>query len=357
MLPRPSVTLVVMAGGRGERLWPLVRVSTPKVCLAPDGKHSLLHATVERLRGVWPGASWLIVTTQGQARAVRASLPRSLRSAVLVEPQVKNTAACITLAAASLALADPHRVMIVVPADHWIGDLSAFRQAGRAAIQGALAYDTIATIGIRPSHPHLGLGYLCADSPLGGSRRPRVFRLARFIEKPSAALTKRLIKRPRTYWNSGMFIGTAEKFLESITRWLPDHAHQVVPLATYLGTTQFPQRARRVYRTLEAVSFDCGVMHRLQGGVVVEGQFQWADLGSWDAWARLTRSSSSVVNVESRDVTVVSQARHVVATIGVRNLLIVQTPSATLVCPTSKAQAVREIVRRLSLRPELAAYL
>ena len=362
----PSVTFVIMAGGKGERLWPLVRAATPKVCVSPDGTRSLLRATIDRLRPAWPGADWLIVTTEEQAEAIRAEVPPRLARAVLVEPKIKNTAACITLAAVALATREPSRVMVVVPADHWVGDAVQFRRAVRAAIRAAVRHDTLATIGIRPTHPHPGLGYLCAGSPVAGFATPRVFRLNRFIEKPSAALAARLIKRPRTYWNSGTFVGTADKFLECITEWLPDHVRRLLPLARALrripvgrqgpGSASFSLRARIAYRTLEPVSFDHGVMDHVHGGVVVEGRFAWADLGSWDAWARLGRASSRTVMVESGRATVVSQDAHLVALIGVRDLLVVHTPSATLICRADKAQAVREAVKRVSTDPRLASY-
>ena len=362
----PSVTFAIMAGGKGERLWPLVRAATPKVCLSPDSTRSLLRSTIDRLRPAWPGAEWLIVTTQEQAEAVRADVPPSLRRCVLVEPKIKNTAACITLAAVALATREPSRVMVVVPADHWVGDVVQFRRSVRAAIRAAVAHDTLAMIGIRPTHPHPGLGYLCAGSAVDGFADPRVFRLNRFIEKPSRALAARLVTRPRTYWNSGTFVGTADKFLECITEWLPDHVRRLMPLARVLrrdpggrqgpGTASFALRARTAYRTLAPVSFDHGVMDHLHGGVVVEGRFPWADLGSWDTWARLGRASSRTVGVESGKVTVVSQEPHLVATIGVRDLLVVHTPSSTLICRTDKAQAVREIVKRLSADRRLAPY-
>jgi len=357
-----SVTFVVMAGGRGDRLWPLVRERNPKVCLSPDGTHSLLRATVDRLRPVWPHAKWLIVTTAGQAESVRANLPPSLRSAVLVEPQIKNTAACITLSAVALAIRNPHEVMVVVPADHWVSDAASFQRAVRAAIRAAVAHDTIAMIGIAPTHPHPGLGYLCAETPLEGFHQPRVFRLAHFIEKPSRAKARQLLKRPRTYWNSGMFIATADRFLEGLTEWLPDHTRWLAPLAN--GLHRHPKRtnrsfARRVeaaYRRLKAVSFDHGVMDHVQDGVVVEGEFSWADLGSWDTWAILGRAKARTITVDSERITVVGQGRHLVAAIGVKDLLVVHTPTATLICPPDRAQDVREIVRRLATDPALAPY-
>ncbi len=174
---RLSVTFVVMAGGKGERLWPLVRATMPKVCLSPDGTRSLLRATVDRLRPAWPGARWLIVTSQGQEDAVRGCLPAALQGSVLVEPQIKNTAACITLAAVALAIRDPHSVMVVVPADHWVDDEEAFQRAIRTAIRSAVAHDTIAMIGIHPTHAHPGLGYLCAGTLIQAGGGARVFSL------------------------------------------------------------------------------------------------------------------------------------------------------------------------------------
>jgi mannose-1-phosphate guanylyltransferase len=369
----PRVTFVIMAGGRGERLWPLVRTNRPKVCLAPDGRRSLLRATVERFSSVWPRPEWLIVTTQEQAAAVRAALPAPMRQSVIVEPQAKNTAACITLSAVALAAQDPGRVMVAAPADHWVGQMPAFREAIRAAIRSAVAFDAIATIGIQPTHPHPGLGYLCAGQGLtagssgrGTQRPPRVFHLGRFVEKPSREAARRLLRRGRTYWNSGIFIGTAEKFLECITEWLPGHARALVPLAGRLhrqngriagfASPAFARRSRAAYRTLEAVSFDRGVMDHVGDGLVVEGRFAWADLGSWDVWAKLARGRSRSVSVESRHVTVIGEPDHLIATVGVRNLLVIQTSSATLICRVDRAQSVREVVRRVSVDPALAAY-
>lgn len=367
------MTFVIMAGGKGERLWPLVRSTMPKVCLSPDGTRNLLQATVDRLGPAWPGASWLIVTTKDQAAAVRRSLSPALRRQVLVEPGIKNTAACITLAAVALATRDPGRVMVVVPADHWIGDVEAYRRAVRTAIEASVARDALVTIGIRPTHAHPGLGYLCAGSPLptpreraNGAGFARMFRLDRFIEKPSVANAKRLIRRKKTYWNSGTFVGTADKFLECITEWLPDHVKRLMPLARDLGrerngwhgpgTAPFTLRAQTAYRTLEAVSFDHGVMDHLHEAVVVEGDFAWADLGSWDAWAKLGRSICRVVDVGSRNTTVISQEPHLVAMVGVSDLLVVHTPTATLICHRDNAQAVREAVARLDGDATLASY-
>jgi len=296
---RTAVTFVIMAGGRGKRLRPLVSAARPKACLSLDGKRSLLQATIERLRPVWPKADWLIVTTQGQADIIRRDLPRNLRGALLVEPQIKNTAACLTLAAATVAARDPGRVMVAVPADHWVGDAAAYRRSMRAAIRAAVREDAIAMIGIRPTHANTGLGYLCAGPSLRSINSSRIFRLSSFVEKPPAALAARLAKRPRTYWNNGTFVATADKFLEALTVWLPGHTQRLIPLAAALQATRGSQHprmagfARAAYRGLKPVSFDHGVMNHLQEGVVVEGLFPWSDVGSLEDWATLARTSDA----------------------------------------------------------------
>lgn len=356
MARRPSVTFVIMAGGRGERLWPLVRTGTPKVCLAPDGRRTLLQETVDRMRPIWPRAHWLIVTAASQAAAVRRALAPSLRSRVVVEPEGKSTAACIGLAAAIVAHRDPHGVIVAVPADHWIDGVGAFRRSVRAAIRAAVAHRTIATIGIRPTSAHSGLGYLCAGPRVNGFMAPRAFRLSRFIEKPSRAVAARLMRRAGTYWNSGLFIGQAAVILERLADTLPTHARQLTPLGAAWSRPEAAARMRAAYRRLAPISFDHGVMAHLRGGVVVEGRFTWADLGSWDVWARLGRTSTKTIGIDSKAITVIGQRGHLVATIGVRNLLIVQTPTATLICHPAKAQAVRGVVAQLWREARWAPY-
>jgi mannose-1-phosphate guanylyltransferase len=311
--------------------------------------------TIDRLRPVWPNARWLIVTTKAQEEPIRACLPRHMRRCLLVEPEGKNTAACITLSAMSLAVREPSRVMVVVPADHWIDRIGVFQKTMRVAIRAAVEHDTIVTIGVRPTHAHPGLGYLCAGKT-NGLGIPRLLRLRRFIEKPSLAMARKLVKQPMTYWNSGMFVGTADKFLECVTEWLPEHTRRLIPFAKHAKRFCAPSSRARVYRHLKAVSFDQGVMGYLKGGLIVEGRFGWEDLGSWDVWAKRSHAQASVVSMDSRNVTVISQERHLVATIGVGNLLIVHTPNVTLICPPERSQAVRAMVKRVLRAPHLAKW-
>jgi len=355
-MSQSDVTFVVMAGGRGERLWPLVRAVMPKVCLSPNGAASLVRATVDRLHRLEPRAHWLIVTTQGQDEAVRAALPARLRRYVLVEPEIKNTAACVALAALRVAAARPRSVLVVVPADHWVGDVRAFQHALRQAIHAARQRPTLATIGVRPTAARTGLGYLCGGARAGGRAAGPSRRLVRFIEKPSPAQARRLVRRPATFWNVGVFVGRAEVFVSVITRWLPAH-HRRLSAAAALTGGALQRRLRSAYRGLTAVSFDQGVMRHVRDGVMIEGRFPWEDLGSWDVWARLGKAGQRTLFIDSHDVSVVGEPGHLVAAIGVRNLLVVQTPSATLLCRPERAQSVRQLVQELARRPQLQAYL
>lgn len=349
-MTKPRVVFAILAGGKGERLWPLVRAQSPKVCLSPDGDKTLLVRTLERLKATWPSAGFLVITTQAQQEAIRKTLPKQKRIQLIIEPEGKNTAACITLAALTVARQNPNTILFTVPADHWVGRLKPFKQAAQTAIRMAARQGCLVTIGIRPTCAHTGFGYLCAGSRVKAkaAHSPDVFKVARFVEKPPASVARRLIRLTSTYWNSGMFVGKASQFAARIKRWLPGHYHRL--------KAPINRRLSRIYRGLKPVSFDHGVMQHLRDTLVVEGRFPWEDLGSWDVWARLGNKTARAFALESSGISVIGQRDHLIATLGVRDLLIVQTPTATLVCRTDKAQSVREIARRLSRHPALKAY-
>ncbi|MBI3087649.1 MAG: mannose-1-phosphate guanylyltransferase [Candidatus Omnitrophica bacterium] len=355
---------VIMAGGRGERLWPLVRESRPKVCVAPDGTTSLLEAALQRLAPLCSrgsrGSRVLIVTTAEQTGAIRGVLPSRWRRHVLVEPEGKNTAACLALAAASLQ-AEPDRVMVALPADHWVSSPASWRRSLRAAIALARQTDELVMLGIRPARAHSGLGYLCVGPRLGTRQGCRVFGLRRFVEKPSPRLARRLLRRGQVFWNAGIFVGKAGVFLHAFRRWLPVHAARLIPQGPRRTSGQrgrpSAQALARAYRGLRPVSFDHGVMAHQRTGLVVEGRFGWEDLGSWDSWIRIGRAAHPAVALNSRNVHVVSQEDHLVAAVGVRNAVVIQTPDATLIAAPDQTQATRHVVARLRRNRRLARYV
>lgn len=353
---RALPAFVIMAGGKGERLWPLVRAGMPKVCLRVDGIHTLLGATLARLAPMATPRNTLIITTRDQAAMIRGRLSPALRPSVIVEPQPKNTAGCISMAAAMVAAKAPRTVMCVLPADHWIPDTAAFQRSLRAAVEVATAHPAMAMIGVRPSRVHPGLGHLCVGPRLGRHQGCQVFRLARFIEKPSPKAAQQLMRRRRVFWNTGIFVGQAGTFLNLIRRWLPEHARFLGPLGERFGRADFAKRAKAAYRALQAVSFDDGVMAHVREGYVVEGDFMWEDLGSWESWARIRRLNAPSIVVDSQNVQALSADGHLVAAVGLKDVIVVHTPDATLVCHARSTQAVRTVTAQLTQDQRLARY-
>ena len=351
------VTFVILAGGRGERLWPLVRSDIPKVCLSLDGSGTLLESTLTRIQPLLRADdSLLVVTTASQVRAIRRVLPPAFRKSLLVEPQGKNTAACVALTAAILAKQDPTQIMVVLPADHWIKQPAAFRQSLHAAMAVAHEQGRLVTIGLKPTGMHPGLGHLCAGRPLGVRQGCRVFCLNRFVEKPSRRLARQLIRDSRVYWNAGVFVGRAATFLEAIDRWLPVHAKRRRALAELVGCPGFDDKANTVYQALRPISFDNGIMTHLQDGCIVEGRFAWEDLGSWDGWLRMHRADTPSLSIASRNTRILTTCEHLVATIGLRDVVVVHTPDVTLICRAKDAQAVRKVVQRVRRSRRLSRY-
>jgi len=355
-----AVTFVVMAGGRGERLWPLVRAHRPKVCVAPDGKTSLIASTLKRLEGLSPKQGHLLVITQSQAKAIAKALPAKYHRAMVPEPQGKNTAACIGLAASILAHRDPEQVMVVLPADHWISPTSKFRDSLKAGIELSRAHDRMVMIGLPATRVHTGLGHLCTGQAQGTRHGCATFRLVRFVEKPTPELAQELMTQYRTFWNAGIFIGRVATFKALIRRWLPDHAARLDPLGPLAGTPRFARALAAAYRPLQGISFDHGVMAHVDDGFVVEGGFAWEDLGSWDSWVRMSAPHRKTCAIDSRNARVVSfdgTQEHLIALIGLDDVIVVRTPDATLICRADKAQAVRAAVTQLAADRRLRTHL
>ena len=353
---RSDVVFVVMAGGRGDRLWPLVRSSTPKVCLPIEGKRTLLEMTLDRLTPLANPENVLIVTTASQLTPIRRILPRAFRRALLVEPEPKNTAACLGLAATVLARRHPSAILVALPADQWIQPVAAFQRSVLAAIETARAGEQLVTIGIQPTRAHQGLGYIRAGAALPSRQGCRVFRLARFVEKPSLKTAQRLLQGGRAYWNVGIFVGGVETFLTHLRRHLPQHAKALEPLGRIAGQARVASRAAAAYRRLSAVSFDDGVMAHQRNSCMVEGRFAWEDLGSWDSVLRIGGHSHAPLTVNCRNVRTFRADGHLIATVGLEDVIVVHTPDATLVCRARDAQAVRTVVARLSTSRKLARY-
>jgi mannose-1-phosphate guanylyltransferase len=348
----PPRYAVVIAGGSGTRFWPRSRTRAPKQLLALLGARTMLQQTVARVSPPIARDRVLVVTGRAQARAVRRQLPR-LGNRLLVEPESRNTAAAIALAALRVAARDPGATMAVLPADHLIADRRAFQRDLATALDLAERTAALVTIGIRPTHAETGYGYIRVGAALPGSRG-RAARVAAFIEKPARARAAALLAGGNVLWNSGIFAWRAGTILEVLRRHLP----AVVGPLERAGE----RGLAGVYRRLPNISIDHGVLERAEGVVVLRARFPWSDVGSWAAVATLRAGENGrnairghALPIDSRGCLVDSPER-LVALVGVENLVVVDTPDAVLVCRRDRAQDVRLVVDQLRRRG-MARYL
>lgn len=368
------VVAVIMAGGRGERFWPLSREVRPKQFLPLTGKETMLQATVARLRSLVRPEDTYIVTGERYASLVRQQLPQVPAGNVLAEPQGRDTAPCIGLASLFIRRAHPERdpVMLVLPADHLVTDLEAFRRTLEAAVEVAQAEDVLVCIGIKPTRPETGYGYMKCGEPLGmGNGEIAVYRVEKFTEKPDLDTAYTFLRHGGYLWNSGMFVWRLSVIERALAAHLPELASGLVTLAARLETGS---PWADVFCRLPRISIDYGVMEKTEEAVVITGAFGWDDVGTWSALSRVYQKDAlgnvvahhtasrgdkhppaRPILLHSRDC-VVYNGHRLLAAIGVEDLIIVDTDDALLICRKHEEQRLKELLSQLR-RDGLEHYL
>lgn len=349
---------LIMAGGTGTRFWPESRAARPKQLLALVEDRSLLAATAARLEGLVPPERVMVVTGAALMPQVAAQLPGLPPEALIGEPCKRDTAACIALAAALLVRRDPEAVMAVLPSDHLIDPAAAFRDSLSLAERLVASNpQLLVTFGIRPSYPAESFGYIERGEPVEVASRtdaPAVFRVARFHEKPKVDIAASYLESGRFYWNAGIFVWRAATILSRLAHREPELHVRVERIADAFGTPDFAAVLDREFSAIRAVSIDYAVMETAENVVVIEAPFEWDDVGSWQALARLRGTDEHGNTIVGKHVamnttgTIVrTTGEHLVVTLGLRDCLIVHTPDATLVANKHDEEAIRELVRRM----------
>ena len=349
----PNVFAVIMAGGVGSRFWPRSREKSPKQLLEIVSKGTMIQNTVKRIESVIDPKHTIIVTNKLQKAAIVKQLPHIAAENIIVEPLGRNTAPAIGLAAAFIRRTDPEAVMVVLPADHIMQDEAEFHRVLNLAIWVAYESKRLITIGIHPTRPETGYGYIQVidDEDRSNPYFERgVFRVKTFAEKPNLETAKQFLESGDFLWNSGMFIWRVDAIMREIEHLLPEMAQEMKKVEDALDSDKYDHVLETAYRTIRAISIDYGVMEKAHDVLVLRGNFGWSDVGSWDEVYRITgkdehgNSVTGKTFLQGTKNTLIHAGDKFVATIGVEGLVIIATDDAVLVCKQGESQDVKEVV-------------
>lgn len=355
-----STHAVILAGGRGTRFWPRSRTRTPKQLLNIVGKQTMLEQTVARLRPlVAPDRIWS-VTNSEQTAALKKQLPAASRKRVLTEPIGRNTAAAIALAAIHVRhAAKGDALMAVLPSDQFIAQPDKYRRIVAAALDIAREPGRMVVLGIPPTRPETGFGYVeRMGDPIGAGDFP-TYAVRRFTEKPALQVAQEYVASGRYQWNAGMFFWRVSTFLDNLQRHLPKTHAELEKLAAAIGTHSYEKKLRAIYPRLENISVDYAILERAtqqpgpQQVFVIPAEIGWSDIGSWAAVYELLAKQPGE-NIFSGPGQALDASGNFlyspgkfVAAIGVKDLVVVETADALLICPRERAQDVAKIVKHL----------
>jgi mannose-1-phosphate guanylyltransferase len=353
---------VIMAGGKGARFWPRSRERVPKHLLDILGERTIIRETVDRIKPLVSAERTLIVTGRSHAEELICQLPDIPTENILIEPIGRNTAPCIGLAALHILKRVPDAVMLVLPSDHRIGDEAAFRSVLQAAAGAALQGDPLVTVSIRPTGPETGYGYIEQGELFSKSGPDEIYRVRSIREKPSREQAEHFLAQGGFSWNSGMFVWKASTVLTAIERFLPDLHRGLLEIREALGTDREEEVVRTIYAGLQSVSIDYGVMEKAKDVLVIPGAFDWSDLGSWDTLWEVSQKDENgnavrgeFIGIDTANSLIHSSGK-LVALVGVKDLLVVETKDALLICRRGRSQDVKKIVESLE-KKGLRSYL
>lgn len=342
---------IIIAGGSGTRFWPLSRQRRPKQFLPLVDERPMINATFDRARKLTGPENVFVVCGKLHQSQVRRALSQLPPENVLAEPFARNTAPAIGLAAVHVLRKDPRGVLLVLPSDHHIAKVPAFirclREASRLAADGELV-----TLGIRPTHPETGYGYIRLGHTLKGKGR----RVAAFVEKPDRRTAQRYLASGRYLWNSGIFAFRVDVILDAIRRYIPRLGNALQQLARISNRRRFATELTRVFRAEPSISIDYGVMEKATNIAVVPGDFGWSDVGSFLALGEVRKADrdgnivlGETLQLDCKNSILVSN-RRLIAAVGLSDLIVVESADALLVIPKARSQDVRRVAEALRVR-------
>ena len=350
------VCVVIMAGGRGERFWPKSRTARPKQFTDITGTGNMLFLTYKRVARLVSPEHIFVVTGTDYRDATLKSLPELPTDNIIIEPEGRNTAPCIGLAAVVLEKRYPGSMMVIVPADHYILDEEKFIDDLREATSLALGTSGLVTIGIRPSRPETGYGYLQTGQEVLTASNKAALKVTRFVEKPNYDLAVKLLAKGNYLWNAGIFVWTTTVILNAFEKYLPEMYQGLIEIKDRLADSDCAEVLARVYAQFPKVSIDYGIMEKAEHVYTIPGDFVWDDVGTWKALERVIGTDQNnnvltgeVVTLDTKN-SIIDAGQRLVAVIGAEDLIIVDTEDITFVCNKNKLDTVRELLEELRSR-------
>ena len=343
---------LIMAGGSGTRLWPRSRGSHPKQLLGLLSERTMLQEACYRLAPLVSDEKIFVATSEAYTDVVRQQIPQVPAGNIIGELEGHGTAPCIGLSALHLRRLEPEAVMAVLTADHYIERADELRRALGAAAQVA-EKGRLVTLGIKPNRPATGYGYIHRSEKLGEVSGLDVYRVEKFTEKPDLATAQAFVESGRYYWNSGMFIWKVSTILREFEKLMPQFYAQLMEIDAALGTAEERAVLERVWPQVENETIDYGIMERADDVAVIPVDIGWSDVGDWTALSELLPADAEGNVVVGQHIgldttgCLIHGARRLVTTIGLEDMIIVDTEDALLVCPRERAQEVRDLVRKL----------
>jgi mannose-1-phosphate guanylyltransferase len=352
--------IVLMAGGAGTRFWPRSRKDYPKQLLRIIGKRTMLQDTYDRIKGITENEKILIITGENLKAEIIRQLPDIPEKNIIAEPFGRNTAPCIALASAVINKRENGNpeVMAVLPADHLITNFEAFQNTLNVAAKVAQQSETLITIGIKPLYPETGYGYIQRNTKVMELEGQKMYPVKTFAEKPNLETAERFLSSGDFYWNAGIFVWSIQTILDEFESQMSELYELIPKLQEKVDTKEMDQEILKVYSATKSISIDYAIMEGARNVSVIESDFDWSDVGSWEAVYNLSAKNKyknvsytdNTVEIDSRNNFFHSDSKKLIAAIDVEDLIVVETGDAILICKKDSSQRVKEVVDKLRVK-------
>jgi mannose-1-phosphate guanylyltransferase len=351
-----NIYSLIMAGGSGTRFWPRSREKKPKQFLSIFGNETLAQSSINRFLPITPKENIFVISKLVQKEEITRQKLTINPQNIIYEPTGKNTLPCIGLAALFIQKIDQDGIIVVSPSDHLVENQPLFRETIQTACRVADEYNGIVTIGISPTFPSTGYGYIRTEAEIDPYSEIKAFKVKHFVEKPDIETARQYCSTGEYYWNSGIFVVKCSVLWDAIRKYTPDIFNSLTEIGKYIGTPQYNTILSRIYNAIDGISIDYAIMENADNVYLVKGDFVWNDLGGWEQVYELTEKDEfknatvGEVLLEDTENSYVYSQNGIIALMGVKDMLVVQDGNATLICKKDRSEEIKKIVEQLKMK-------